>query len=168
MFHPTHVNRRKELYEEACALSLRNVVIDVTAFPVEESDNAWSAADAWERYHENSGPASGLTISSDGGGCLPVFDGNGEMVKMDFATSAGLPDTLRELLARGHGFEQILPSMTVNAARLLKLQGKGLLQPGADADLVCLDEEHHVRHVMARGRWMVQDQSPVVQGLFDD
>jgi len=168
VFHPTHVNRRKELYEEACALSLRNVVIDVTAFPVEENDNAWSAADAWERYHENGGPVSGLTISSDGGGCLPVFDGNGEMVKMDFATSAGLPDTLRELLARGHDFEQILPSMTVNAARLLKLQGKGLLQPGADADLVCLDEEHHVRHVMARGCWMVQDQSPVVQGLFDD
>ena len=168
VFHPTHVNRTKELFEEACALSLQNVVIDVTAFPVEEGDNAWSAADAWERYHESAGPPSGLTISSDGGGCLPVFDDNGEMVKMDFATSAGLPDTLRELLARGHGLEQVLPSMTINVARLLKLKGKGQLAAGADADLVCLDQEHRVRHVMARGRWMVQDQSAVVQGLFDD
>jgi len=167
VFHPTHVNRRKELFEEACALSHRNVVIDLTTFPVEEGENAWSAADAWERYHEDACPLSGITISSDGGGCLPVFDANGEMVEMDFATSAGLPDTLRELLTRGYGLDKVLPAMTLNVARALKLSGKGRIEVGADADLVCLDDDHRVRHVMARGRWMVQDQSPVVQGLFD-
>jgi len=167
VFHPTHVNRRKKLFEEACSLSPQNVVVDVTAFPVEEGEDAWSAADAWERYHEASCAPSGLTISSDGGGCLPVFDDNGVMVKMDFATSAGLPETLRELLARGHDLEHILPSMTANVARLLRLRGKGKIEVGADADFVCLDEQHRVRHVMARGQWMVQDQSPVVHGLFD-
>jgi len=135
--------------------------------PVEEGEDAWSAADAWERYHDGACPPSGLTISSDGGGCLPVFDDHGAMVKMDFATSAGLTDTLRELLARGQNLEHILPSMTANVARLLKLRGKGRIEVGADADFVCLDEEHSVRHVMARGQWMVQDHSPVVQGLFD-
>ena len=167
VFHPTHVNRRKGLFEEACALSLQNVVVDVTAFPVAEDEDAWSAANAWERYHEKGCPSSGLTISSDGGGCLPVFDNNGEMIKMDFATSAGLPDTLRELLARGHGLEQVLPSMTANVARLLKLEGKGRIETGADADFVCLDEGHRVRHVMARGQWMIQDHSAVVKGLFE-
>ena len=167
VFHPTHVNRRKGLFEEACALSLQNVVVDVTAFPVADDEDAWSAANAWERYHEKGCPPSGLTISSDGGGCLPVFDNNGEMTRMDFATSAGLPDTLRELLARGHGLEQVLPSMTANVARLLKLEGKGRIEVGADADFVCLDEGHRVRHVMARGQWMVQDHSAVVKGLFE-
>lgn len=168
VFHPTHVNRNRELFEEACELSLRQAVIDVTAFPVEEGENAWSAADAWERFHTKGCPAEGITISSDGGGCLPVFDSNGQMVKMDFATSAGLEETLLELISRGHSLERILPCMTSNVARLLKLDGKGRIAAGADADLVCLDAQHRVRHVMARGEWMVQDQVPVVTGLFDE
>jgi beta-aspartyl-dipeptidase (metallo-type) len=167
VFHPTHVNRRKGLFEEACALSQQNVVVDVTAFPVAAGEDAWSAADAWERYHEGGNPPSGLTISSDGGGCLPEFDDNGEMVKMDFATSAGLPETLRELLVRGRGLELVLPSMTSNVARLLKLKNKGRIAAGADADLVCLDHDHRVRHVMARGRWMVQDHAVLVHGTFE-
>ena len=167
VFHPTHVNRRKGLFEEACALTQQNVVVDVTAFPVAAGEDAWSAADAWERYHEGGNPPSGLTISSDGGGCLPEFDDNGEKVKKDFATSAGLPETLRELLVRGRGLELVLPSMTSNVARLLKLENKGRIEAGADADLVCLDQDHRVRHVMARGRWMVQDQAVLVHGTFE-
>jgi beta-aspartyl-dipeptidase (metallo-type) len=57
--------------------------------------------------------------------------------------------------------------MTSNVARLLKLANKGCIEPGADADLVCLGEALEVRHVMARGRWMVQDQVALVQGLFE-
>jgi len=168
VFHPTHVNRRKELFEEACELSLRNAVIDVTAFPVEEGENAWSAADAWELFHDKGCPAENITISSDGGGCLPHFDENGEMVSMDFATSAGLPDTMRELLSRGHGLAQVLPAVTSNVARLLRLPGKGRIDEGLDADLVSLDSNHGVRHVMAGGRWMIQDGSPCVKGTFED
>jgi beta-aspartyl-dipeptidase (metallo-type) len=167
VFHPTHVNRRKELFEEACDLSFGHSVVDVTAFEVEEGENAWSAADAWERFHEKGCPADNLTISTDGGGCLPHFDANGEMVKMDFATSAGLPDTLRELTARGHAPEAVLPSMTCNVARLLRLPGKGRLAVGGDADLVCFDTDFRVRHVMALGRWMIQHGSPVVKGVFE-
>ena len=168
VFHPTHVNRRKELFEEACELSRQNCVIDVTAFPVEEGENAWSAADAWEQFHQKSCPADNLTISSDGGGCLPYFDDNGEMVKMDFASSAGLPDTLRELTGRGYRLNAVLPAMTSNVARLLRLPGKGRIAEGFDADLVCFDEDYRVRHVMAGGRWMVQDGSPLSRGTFED
>lgn len=168
MFHPTHVNRRKALFEEACALARDNVVVDVTAFPVEEGEDAWSAADAWERFEAANCPWENLTISSDGGGCLPVFDDNGQMIKMDFASSAGLPQTLQTLAARGHALDAILPSMTQNVARLLKLTGKGVIEPGADADLVCLDADFAVRHVMAGGRWMVKDGVPTVIGTFEN
>jgi hypothetical protein len=41
------------------------------------------------------------------------------------------------------------------------------LRSGADADLVCLDEQHRVRNVMARGRWMVQHGTPLRPGLFE-
>ena len=168
VFHPTHVNRLRALFEEACELSHKNVVIDVTAFPVEEGEDAWSAPDAWEKYHARGCPPANLTLSSDGGGCLPVFDANGEMVKMEFASSAGLPETLRELARRGHGLDAILPAMTSNVARALRLTGKGRIAAGADADLVCLDEAYGVRHVMAGGRWLVQDGAPVARGTFED
>ena len=168
VFHPTHVNRKKDLFEEACSLSRENVVVDVTAFPVDEGEDAWSAADAWVRFHQEGCPADCLTVSSDGGGCLPVFDQNGHMMKMDFATSAGLPETLQELVKRGFSLSQVLPSLTTNVARLLKLENKGRIEAGADADFVCLGEALDVRHVMARGQWMVQDQEPIARGLFEE
>jgi beta-aspartyl-dipeptidase (metallo-type) len=167
VFHPTHVNRRKELFEEACELSRENVVIDVTAFPVADGENAWSAPDAWERFHERSCPADKITISSDGGGCLPVFDKNGIMQAMEFATSAGMPETLRELLSRGHSMEAVLPSMTRNVAKLLRLPGKGRIEAGCDADLLFLHEAGSVRHVMAGGVWLVQDGLPLLRGTFE-
>lgn len=167
VFHPTHVNRRKALFEEACEISRQGVTIDVTAFPVEEGEDAWSAADAWSLYHEKGGDPSRLTISSDGGGCLPVFDAQGTMVKMDFATSQGLVDTLQELIKRGHPLADVLPCMTSNVATLLRLPGKGRISAGLDADLSILDGSGGVSHVMAGGRWMVQDGSPVVTGTFE-
>lgn len=167
VFHPTHVNRNKALFEEACALTHQGVTIDVTAFPVAEGEDAWAAADAWERFHAQGGPPSRLTISSDGGGCLPVFDQQGELVRMDFARCAGLPETLQALRQRGHEFENILPSMTRNVASLLRLRGKGTIAPGADADLLSLNNQAHVHHVMARGQWMVRSGSAVRRGTFE-
>jgi beta-aspartyl-dipeptidase (metallo-type) len=55
--------------------------------------------------------------------------------------------------------------MTSNVARLLRLPGKGRLAAGAD--LVCLHAHHGVKHVMARGRWMVQHGTPLRTGLFE-
>lgn len=167
VFHPTHVNRNKILFEEACALSKKGVTIDVTAFPVNETENAWSAADAWERYHQKGCTAEQLTISSDGGGCLPAFNAQGELIHMDFASSAGLPETLAELRRRGHGLQDILPCITSNVARLLRLRSKGQIATGLDADLVMLDSSSRVRHVMSLGRWMVRDGEIVQFGTFE-
>lgn len=167
VFHPTHSNRRKELFEEACELSRSGVTIDVTAFPVEEGENAWSAADAWTLFHEQGGDPSRFTISSDGGGCLPVFNEQGELLKMDFATPKGLVDTLQDLMQRGHSLAEILPSMTRNVAGLLRLPGKGRLAAGFDADLSILDSSGALSHVMANGRWMVKNGTPVERGTFE-
>jgi beta-aspartyl-dipeptidase (metallo-type) len=167
MFHPTHINRRRALFEEACALSRGGVTIDITAMPVEQDEDAWSAADAWERFMESGCPPDQLTMSSDGGGCLPVFDETGQVVSMDFASSAALAETIAELAFRGHGLELILPCVTRNVATTLKLPGKGGIAAGASADIICLDGNFAVRDVMARGQWMTRDAQPVVTGRFE-
>lgn len=168
VFHPTHVNRRKALFEEAIALAGQGVTIDLTAFPVAEEEDAWSSTDGWEQFQNSGAPADRITISSDGGGCLPVFDEQGHMTHMDFARSQALSETLINLLGRGHPLEAILPAMTSNVARLLRLVRKGFLKPGMDADLQILDQNGHPTHVMALGQWMVRDSSPVVKGTFEE
>jgi beta-aspartyl-dipeptidase (metallo-type) len=143
------------------------VCIDVTAFPVAAEEDAWSAANAWELYQQMGCPGTGITVSSDGGGCLPVFNSNGEMIHMDFASSAGLPETLFELLGRGHPLEQILPCMTSNVAALLRLRSKGHIAIDGDADLVVLDKTNIIRDVMAQGNWMLRAGTVLKNGTFE-
>jgi beta-aspartyl-dipeptidase (metallo-type) len=167
VFNPTHVNRRRGLFDEAVALAQRGCTIDLTAFPVEKGDDAWSAADALVRYLDARLPPDRVTVSSDGGGCFPVFDGEGRVVDMGVGEPAAVGGTLRELLAAGQPLERVLPAFTSNPARLLMLPRKGRLAPGADADLVVLDETGGVAEVMARGRWHVQAGRVVIRGTFE-
>ena len=108
-----------------------------------------------------------VTVSSDGGGCLPTFDSDGVMVKMDVGSSAALAEILRLLLDRGHALERVLPPFTSNVAALLRLKNKGRIGAGADADLVLLDDSHRVTDVMARGVWHVQQGAMVRRGTFE-
>jgi len=167
VFNPTHVNRRRALFEEACALVGRGVTIDVTAFPVTDGEDAWSAPEAVERYLAAGLPPERITVSSDGGGCLPVFDAEGRVREMDVGRPGALLEALGELLARGHGLERALPPFTSNVARLLRLPRKGRLAAGMDADLVVLDEAGRPTDVMAGGRWPVTDRTAVVRGTFE-
>ncbi len=166
VFNPTHVNRRKPLFQEALALAQRGCTVDLTAFPVEEGDDGWSAAEALTRYLEAGLPADRVTVSSDGGGCLPVFDPEGRVSAMDVGSPSAMAGTLKELLQCGQPLERVLPAFTANPARLLRLR-KGSLIPGADADLVVLDEDGDVEDVMARGRWHVLGGQPAVRGTFE-
>jgi len=167
VFNPTHVNRRKALFEEACALATRGCTIDVTAFPVAKGEDAWSAAEALVRYLDAGYPADRITLSSDAGGCLPVFDGDGRVTGFDVGSAGALARTLHDLLCAGQKLERILPAFTANAAALLRLPHKGRIAVGSDADLVCLDGQGRVTDVMALGRWHVQNGAVLKHGSFE-
>ena len=167
VFNPTHVNRRRALFEEAVEITARGCVVDITAFDVAPDEDAWSAPDALERYFASGAPADRVTVSSDGGGCLPVFNDEGRVIRMGVGDSGALMTCVRELARRGHPIERILPPVTSNVATLLRLPRKGRLLPGFDADIVVLDERLDVRHVMARGVWHVYDGVAVRRGMFE-
>jgi beta-aspartyl-dipeptidase (metallo-type) len=161
------VNRRRALFEEAVAITARGCVVDITAFDVDPDEDAWSAPDALERYFASGAPPDRVTVSSDGGGCLPVFNDEGRVVRMGVGDSGALVKCFRELVRRGHPVERALRPMTSNVAALLRLPRKGRLLPGYDADLAVLDGKLDVRHVMARGAWHVYDGVPVRRGMFE-
>ncbi len=167
VFNPTHVNRRKALFEEAVELARRGCSVDITAFPVEDGEDAWSAADALLRYLDSGAPPEHVTISSDAGGCLPCFDGDGRVCGMAVGESGALLATLNELLARGLSLERALPAFTSNPARLLRLSKKGCIEVGADADLVALDVDGAARDVFIGGAAHVLVGQVLRRGIFE-
>ncbi len=167
VFNPTHVNRRKALFEEAMVLAREGCTIDVTAFPVSSDEDAWPAEDAIARYLQAGLPPERITASSDGGGCLPVFDADGVLTRMGIGDPSRLMEMIRRLLTKGFRLEEVLPTVTSNVARLLRLDDKGRLATGCDADLVVLDRDHEIRDVMCHGVWHIQNSSVVVKGYFE-
>jgi beta-aspartyl-dipeptidase (metallo-type) len=167
VFNPTHVNRGRALFEESLELADRGVTIDVTAFPVAEGEDARDAADALVRYWDAGLPRERITVSSDGGGCLPAFDTDGRVIGFDIGSPSALGETLRRLLAEGHALEQALPPFTANPAALLRLPAKGRIATGMDADLLVLTPKGEIDDVMAGGRWHVRGGRVVIPGPFE-
>jgi beta-aspartyl-dipeptidase (metallo-type) len=167
VYNPTHVNRRKGLFADALELAERGCTIDITAFPVAPGEDAWPAEDAVVRYLEAGLPTERVTVSSDGGGCMPSFDHEGRVTGFDVGSPGALARTLQALLARGQALERVLPAFTANPATLLRLPEKGRLVVGADADLATLDAKGQIVDVMAHGRWHLRNSLPVIRGAFE-
>lgn len=161
VFNPTHVNRRAALLDEAVALAKRGCTVDVTAFPESDQGDGIDAAAAVITYLERAGPSGGITVSSDGGGCLPEFDAQGRILRFDVGNPASLLATLRVLTARGLPLQEAIEPFTSNVAEILRLPRKGRLRAGADADLLVLDDTMRVWGTMARGGWHVKDGQAV-------
>ncbi len=164
-FHPTHVNRQKWLWQDAKALARRGCVVDATAFPADE--DGLSAAAAMADWLDSDLPRERLTVSSDGGGCLPTFDRDGVLLHMDVGRSAALLDEIRVLVHDGRSLEDVLPFVTSHVAKHFRLPGKGRIAVDADADLVVLSESLAVHHVIIGGQWFVRNGVPVRRGLFE-
>ncbi len=167
VWNPTHVNRRRALFDEAVALARAGCTVDLTAFPVAEGEDAYSAADALLRYASSGAPPERITVSSDAGGCLPCFDADGQVCRMDVGSAGALLATLGEAVARGMPLEAALPAFTSNPARLLRLPRKGTVAAGADADLVALDATGAARTVIIRGKVHLRDGAVVRRGTFE-
>jgi beta-aspartyl-dipeptidase (metallo-type) len=168
VFNPTHVNRSKRLFDEALALAERGCTIDLTAFPVAKEEDAWPAGEALVRCLDAGLPPGRVTVSSDGGGCLPSFDNEGRVVALDVGRPAALAGTLKELVVGGHALERVLPAFTSAPADLLRLGHKGRIREGADADLVVLGGDGGVEDVMARGRWHLRERRLMIRGTFEE
>ena len=100
-----------------------------------------------------------ITCSSDGGGCLPVFDHDGRMIEMDVGSPSSVLGALRNLCAAGQKLEAVLPAFTSTVARILQIPAKGRLARGLDADLVVLSPSMSVEAVMSGGRWVFQQEA---------
>jgi beta-aspartyl-dipeptidase (metallo-type) len=167
VFHPAHVNRNKDLFEESCQLLSRGGYIDITAFPECSVEPGLTALEAIEIVRNRNLPLNRITVSSDGGGCLPCFDKQGELLHMDFGSSKTLLETLQAALRAGLQLETVLPMFTSNVAELLRLKKKGKIASGYDADLLVLNDKYEITDVMAKGKWHKRNGHSVIVGTFE-
>lgn len=165
LYHPTHINREDWLFEDAKRLAKRGVTVDLTAFP--DDGHTLLAADAITAWRKEGLPLDRLTCSSDGAGCLPTFDADGNLLEMDI----GNPDTLliaiQTLIAREEPLEEVLPVFTSNVARQIGLKHKGRIEVGLDADVAILSPAGELEELWALGQRMIEGGKPSKCGLFE-
>ena len=163
-FLPTHISRNSSLLEQGIEFVERGGAIDLTA-----PSDPEKAIRIVRTLLENRVDLSRITFSSDGNGSKPRFDLEGRLVEMGVGEVSVLIRTLRHLVrSKTLPLPQALMLFTSNpAARLGLHKKKGCIRPGADADLVLLDEDLHVDKVFARGRLLVDRGEPVAKGELE-
>lgn len=167
-FVPTHINRNWDLVREGIKLVDLGGTIDFTAVGDSPEDaESISAAQAVLYCLEHGACQDKLTISSDGHGSLPVFDGRGNVTSLRVAKLSWLHEEVRRLIKAGVAPEVALKPVTINPAKVLHLYpAKGVLYPGSDADIVVLDQDFGVEHVFAKGCWLVRNGEAISKGMF--
>ncbi|MFD2044718.1 beta-aspartyl-peptidase [Ornithinibacillus salinisoli] len=159
--YATHINRSRELVDDAIALSKKGAFVDLTA----GEDTC-----EWIRYYkENGGVLKQLTVSSDGNGSLPKFDEAGNLIGLGVASQKTLLDQMIAAV-KEHGLtlDEVLELVTSNPAKALNFESKGALKEGLDADLLILNKSSlALEHVFAKGRHMVKEGEVLVKGTFE-
>lgn len=162
---PTHLNRNPALLEQALDFARMGGHADWTC----GINHDLRPAAVLRRAVEEGVPTGHMTISSDGYGSWSEYDSQGNLVKMGVSTVAALHQELKAMVEEyGFALEEALPFATSQVADGLDLPQKGHIRPGADADLLLLDGQLGLEWVMARGRMMVRQGTPLVKGTYED
>lgn len=172
-FLPTHANRTSELFEASIAFAKMGGTIDFTA---SEDPDFWEKEDDEVRFSKGLkrllAEGVGLdqfTMTSDGQGSLPYFDEHNQFIGLGVGSSKALMVGIKEAVEKEQiPLEIALRAITSNPAKILKLEGKGRLARGLDADICLLQKDTlRIDTVIAKGQVMVADQKVKVWGTFE-
>lgn len=170
-FHPTHINRNKELFAAGIIYAKKGGYVDLTTSTIPQflEEGEVKCSTGLRLMLEKDIPISSITFSSDGQASLPYFDEMGEFKGLKVGKTASLFREVRDAVFNEKiPLEQAIQVITSNPAQVLKLSQKGNIQKGKDADLVILDKETlTIQTVIAKGQLMVAQGSPLVKGTFE-
>lgn len=164
---PTHINRNKKLFMQSIEYLKLGGYVDITTGIKPEGDDAVYPAEAYKRMLEEGISPYNITMSSDAGGSMPLFDSSGKLKKL----AVGMPTTdlevIKDCIRRGISIENALIPLTESPAKLLKLKNKGCIKENYDADILLLDNSYNIHTVIAKGRVMVKEYKAAVKGTFE-
>jgi beta-aspartyl-dipeptidase (metallo-type) len=167
-FLPTHCNRNDYIFEDSKSYGKVGYIdITTSSFPYFPDDEIKPSM-ALRLLLEAGVPAEHITFSSDACGSLPGFDSQGNLVKLE----TGLPSSNLHELSDAVRYEKLpleiaLKVLTSNVASILKLPRKGNIAEGMDADLLFLDNELNIVHLIAKGNWVVRSGEVIRKGSYE-
>ncbi len=159
---PTHVNRHRDLLEEAADYALTfDANVDVTAFDDTDEDDL-SGFGAVSQLLRRGVAVERITMSSDCNGSLPEFDARGAFIGMRVAGNTTLIGDWQRLVREAVlPLDQALDLVSGNVARVLGLDGrKGRLAIGYDADITLLDNDLQTQQTFVAGRRLYARNAP--------
>ncbi|MDR2529691.1 MAG: beta-aspartyl-peptidase [Synergistaceae bacterium] len=166
-FLPTHVTHSPDLFAQSKIFAALGGIIDITAGTGEAYPDAIPSANAVNLCLEGGVPIDNVTLSSNTGGLLFVFDSAGNVERVTVCSPSTLQRELKALVTSGLDLSMALKPFTSNPARTLGLPVKGRLAPGCDADILILDSDMNIDSVFAQGRLLVESGRPLVKGKFE-
>jgi beta-aspartyl-dipeptidase (metallo-type) len=167
-FLPTHCNRNSYIFEDSKIYGKAGYVdITTSSWPYYQ-DEEIKPSTGLRLLLEAGVTADHITFSSDSCGSLPGFDEQGRLVKLEMGLPASnLKELADSVLIEKIPLEISLKVLTSNVASILKLPGKGFIRTGMDADLLFLDRELKIVHLLAMGKWAVRDGLVVKKGTYE-
>lgn len=163
-FRPTHTGRHPEVFRRACEFAKAGGIMDITTGG---GNYLGTAAETLRAALAAGVPAERITLSSDGHGSMPRFNDAGEMVGLAVGLINCNKETIGEL-AKDLGLETALRFMTTNVAHALNLTEKGAIVPGADADMLVVDDAFEPQWVFMRGRIAMREGELLMKGAFEE
>lgn len=156
MFVPTHLNRNKDLFEQAVNYHENGGNTDLTAG--ENTEAGISVPDCLRRLLGTAKGLENVTVSSDGNG-----SGAGESHKEAGKVRALFDDIRSSVINYGLPLTPVLKTVTENVARVLKLYpAKGKIAAGSDADILLLDKSSFEPVMLfSSGKMLLSDGRPV-------
>ncbi|HSV89158.1 MAG TPA: beta-aspartyl-peptidase [Bacteroidales bacterium] len=167
-FFPTHCNRNFHIAEESKTYG-KSGYIDLTAasYPCAPNDEL-KPSKVIAGLLKAGVPPDHLTISSDGFGSLPRFDENGKLTGLEMGYPKSVFTELIDCIRhQGIELELALKFVTSNVADIFGLKTKGRISTGNDADLLFLDQNYDIVHLIAMGVVMVRDGIMIKKGNYE-
>ncbi len=168
-FYPTHINRNSGILEQAREFG-KKAPVDITVGAGLEGRNESIEQNAWDAVTDllQAGvPLEHITMSSDAGGTLPVFDDKGAFVGAEVAKPKVLLRTVQKMIREKILTpEQAFSLVTSTPARILGLSNKGVVKAGVDGDLLLFDQSWELAGVIAMGELWSLHGEPMKSSFF--
>lgn len=167
---PTHMGRSKELFEAGIEYAKSGGQIDLTTSsdPQHLEEGELTAGLGLKKLLEAGVPIERITFSSDGNGSMPLFDENGELKGLGICSVETLFGEVKESINLGVPLEKAIRVITSNVANVLKLENKGFISAGKDADIILLDKKNlDINSVISRGNILMDNKELLVKGTFE-
>jgi beta-aspartyl-dipeptidase (metallo-type) len=166
-FFPTHCNRNNHIFEDAKTYGKQGWIDLTTSSYAYYPEIEVKPSVALKVLIEAGVPPEHITMTSDANGSLPDFDADGNLVRLEMGDPFSILTEMKDAIDNGVPLEIAIATVTANPAGILKLNGKGSVRPGMDADILVTDKSLNLVHLIANGNIMVKDGNIIRQGNYE-